>query len=45
MTRRIEFAIITSRLIRLQDKIEETSMQHIDTFKVKASNNEDLSSF
>ena len=35
MTRRVEFSILTSRVIRLQGKSEKTSMRQIGTFKVK----------
>ena len=35
MTRRVEFSILTSRVIRLQGKSEKTSMRQIGSFKVK----------
>ena len=36
MTRRVEFSILTSRVIRLQGKSEKTSMRQIGSFKVKS---------
>ena len=42
MTRRAEFVILGSRVIRLQGKSEKASMQHIGTFKVKPLNFEDV---
>ena len=37
MTRRVEFSILTSRVIRLQGKRSKKSLRHIGTIKVKAS--------
>ena len=44
VTRRVEFYILTSRVIRLQGKSEFSSMQHICSFKVKSLNFGDSSS-
>ena len=44
MTRRAEFVILGSRVIRLQGKSEKPSMQHFGSFKAESSNNEDVPS-
>ena len=44
MTRRIKFKILASRVIRLQDKSDSATMQHIYKLKVKSLKNEDLPS-
>ena len=44
MTRRAEFVILGSRVIRLQGKSEKASMRHIRIFKAESSNNEDAPS-
>ena len=44
LTRRAEFVILSSRLIRLQGKSDLSSLRHIRTLKAERANNEDISS-